>query len=107
MDSAAGQMFDKTKAENDQTAVPSDGGTVEDNSHPDQSIWGESSLHQTRGAPSAQKAWMISARRCSMVIRRAYWLISALVLMPVSLVMMTVGASRPRPVTMSWRTVPG
>ena len=32
-------------------AVPSGGGTVEDNSHPDQSIWGESSLHQTRGAP--------------------------------------------------------
>ena len=24
---------------------------MEDNSHPDQSIWGESSLHQTRGAP--------------------------------------------------------
>src|SRR6266496_5416633 len=46
-------MFDKTKAENDQTAVPSDGGTVEDNSHPDQSIWGESSLHQTRGAPGS------------------------------------------------------
>src|SRR2546430_12460895 len=23
----------------------------EDNSHPDESIWGESSLHQTRGAP--------------------------------------------------------
>ncbi len=33
-------------------AVPSGGGTVEDNSHPDQRIWGESSLHQTRGAPS-------------------------------------------------------
>src|SRR6266702_2981364 len=47
-------MFDKTKAENDQTAVPSGGGTVEDNSHPDQSIWGESSLHQTRGAPCRQ-----------------------------------------------------
>ena len=56
MDSAAGQMFDKTKAENDQTAVPSDGGTVEDNSHPDQSIWGESSLHQTRGAPGRLRA---------------------------------------------------
>ncbi|HEV3234764.1 MAG TPA: hypothetical protein VG329_09480 [Candidatus Dormibacteraeota bacterium] len=42
-----------------------------------------------------------------MVIRRAYWLISALVLMLVSLVMMTVGASRPSPVTMSWRTVLG
>ena len=49
--SAAGQMFDKTKAENDQTVVPPGGGTVEDNGHPDQSIWGESSLHQTRGAP--------------------------------------------------------
>ena len=24
---------------------------MEDNGHPDQSIWGESSLHQTRGAP--------------------------------------------------------
>ena len=51
LDSAAGQMFDKTKAENDQTVVPPGGGTVEDNGHPDQSIWGESSLHQTRGAP--------------------------------------------------------
>jgi hypothetical protein len=36
---------------NDQTVVPPGGGTVEDNDHPDQSIWGESSLHQTRGAP--------------------------------------------------------
>jgi hypothetical protein len=51
LDSAAGQMFDKTKAENDQTVVPPCSGTVEDNGHPDQSIWGESSLHQTRGAP--------------------------------------------------------
>jgi hypothetical protein len=33
-------------------AVTPDGGTVEDNSHPDESIWGESSLHQTRGVPS-------------------------------------------------------
>src|SRR5208282_2287121 len=32
-------------------AVPSGDGTVEDNSHPDESIWGESSLHQTRGDP--------------------------------------------------------
>jgi hypothetical protein len=32
-------------------AVPSGDGTVEDNGHPDESIWGESSLHQTRGAP--------------------------------------------------------
>ena len=32
-------------------AVPSGGGTVEDNGHPDESIWGESSLHQTRGDP--------------------------------------------------------
>ena len=56
---------------------------------------------------SAQNARMISASRCSMVIRRAYWLISALVVIWSSLVMMTVGASRPRPVTMSWRTVPG
>src|SRR6266566_7580298 len=44
-------MFDKQKAENDQTVVPPGGGTVEDNGHPDQSIWGESSLHQTRGDP--------------------------------------------------------
>jgi hypothetical protein len=42
----------KQKRENDQTVVPPGGGTVEDNGHPDQSIWGESSLHQTRGAPS-------------------------------------------------------
>ena len=41
----------KQKRKNDQTVVPPGGGTVEDNSHPDQSIWGESSLHQTRGAP--------------------------------------------------------
>ena len=40
----------KQKRKNDQTVVPPCGGTVEDNSHPDQSIWGESSLHQTRGA---------------------------------------------------------
>jgi len=32
-------------------AVPSGDGTVEDNGHPDKSIWGESSLHQTRGDP--------------------------------------------------------
>jgi DNA-binding CsgD family transcriptional regulator len=32
-------------------AVPSGDGTVEDNGHPDKSIWGESSLHQTRGVP--------------------------------------------------------
>src|SRR5438876_2878841 len=51
LDSAAGQMFDKQKRQNDQTVVPPGGGTVEDNGHPDQSIWGESSLHQTRGAP--------------------------------------------------------
>ena len=56
LDSAAGQMFDKTKAENDQTVVPPCGGTVEDNGHPDQSIWGESSLHQTRGAPEQDQA---------------------------------------------------
>jgi putative transposase len=41
----------KQKRKNDQTVVPPCGGTVEDNGHPDQSIWGESSLHQTRGAP--------------------------------------------------------
>src|SRR5258708_32356452 len=41
----------KQKRKNDQTVVPPGGGTVEDNSHPDESIWGESSLHQTRGAP--------------------------------------------------------
>jgi len=54
LDSAAGQMFDKQKRKNDQTVVPPGGGTVEDNGHPDQSIWGESSLHQTRGAPLPQ-----------------------------------------------------
>ena len=27
---------------------------MEDNSHPDKSIWGESSLHQTRGAPGTE-----------------------------------------------------
>ena len=42
----------KQKRKNDQTVVPPCGGTVEDNGHPDQSIWGESSLHQTRGAPA-------------------------------------------------------
>jgi len=41
----------KQKRKNDQTVVPPGGGTVEDNGHPDKSIWGESSLHQTRGAP--------------------------------------------------------
>ena len=45
----------KQKRENDQTVVPPGGGTVEDNGHPDQSIWGESSLHQTRGVP----AWVV------------------------------------------------
>src|SRR5690242_13620521 len=42
----------KQKRKNDQTVVPPGGGTVEDNGHPDQSIWGESSLHQTRGVPA-------------------------------------------------------
>ena len=32
----------KQKRKNDQTVVPPGGGTVEDNGHPDQSIWGES-----------------------------------------------------------------
>ena len=41
-------------------AVPSGEGTVEDNSHPEQSIWGESSLHQTRGAPARRAG----GRRC-------------------------------------------
>src|ERR1700748_2957888 len=49
-------MFDKQKRKNDQTVVPPGGGTVEDNGHPDQSIWGESSLHQTRGAPGRPRA---------------------------------------------------
>ena len=44
----------KQKRKNDQTVVPPGGGTVEDDGHPDQSIWGESSLHQTRGAPRRQ-----------------------------------------------------
>ena len=56
---------------------------------------------------SALKARMISARRCSMVIRRAYCLMRLRVVMSWSLVMITVGVSRPRPVTISWRTVPG
>ena len=50
---------------------------------------------------------MISASRCSMVIRRAYWVIRFLTVAWCSLVMMTVGASRPSPVTMSWRAVLG
>jgi putative transposase len=49
----------KQKAENDQTVVPPGGGTVEDNGHPDQSIWGESSLHQTRGAPVGCPWWRL------------------------------------------------
>ena len=80
LDSAAGQMFDKTKAENDQTVVPPGGGTVEDNGHPDQSIWGESSLHQTRGAPSLRISWAAAApggcfpTRCmSRAPRRGWW----------------------------------
>src|SRR2546429_9989289 len=44
----------KQKRKNDQTVVPPGGGTVEDNGHPDKSIWGESSLHQTRGAPAGR-----------------------------------------------------
>src|SRR5216110_257440 len=55
-------MFDKQKRQNDQTVVPPGGGTVEDNGHPDQSIWGESSLHQTRGAPQ-RRAERGSSRR--------------------------------------------
>ncbi len=55
--SAAGQMSGKTEAENDQPAVLSGDGTVEDNGHPDQSIWGESSLHQTRGVPQRDCAF--------------------------------------------------
>jgi hypothetical protein len=35
-------------------AVPSGDGTVEDSGHPDESVWGESSLHQTRGAPDGK-----------------------------------------------------
>jgi hypothetical protein len=36
LDSAVGQMFDKTKRKNDQTVVPPGGGTVEDNGPPRQ-----------------------------------------------------------------------
>ena len=54
-------MFDKTEAKNDQPAVLSCGGTVEDNGHPDQSIWGESSLHQTRGVPVLVSAVVAAA----------------------------------------------
>ncbi len=50
---------------------------------------------------SAQKARMISASRCSMVIRRAYWPMRFLVVMSWPLVMITVGWSRPGPVTVS------
>jgi len=51
---------------------------------------------------------MISASRSSMVIRRAYQVIRFLrVVACSSLVMITVGWSRPRPVTTSWLTVPG
>ncbi len=59
----------KQKRKNDQTVVPPYGGTVEDNSHPDESIWGESSLHQTRGAPlpdrltAAQRDFYTELRR--------------------------------------------
>ena len=57
----------KQKRKNDQTVVPPCGGTVEDNGHPDQSIWGESSLHQTRGAPPPGRwrspPWVRWARR--------------------------------------------
>jgi hypothetical protein len=51
MDSAAGQMFDKQKRKMIRPAVPSGEGTVEDNGHTDESIWGESSLNKTRGDP--------------------------------------------------------
>ena len=77
LDSAAGQMFDKTKAENDQTVVPPGGGTVEDNGHPDQSIWGESSLHQT-GVSIALfvLTWSstMACSRCSTSVNWAWWL---------------------------------
>ena len=46
----------KQKRKNDQTVVPPGGGTVEDNGHPDKSIWGESSLHQTRGCSTTSSA---------------------------------------------------
>ncbi len=42
-----------------------------------------------------------------MVIRRAYWRMRLRVVVSRSLVMITVGVSWPRPVTISWRTVPG
>jgi len=48
-----------------------------------------------------------SARGMVPVIRRAYWAASARGLILPSLVMMTVGPSRPTPVTIGWRTVPG
>ena len=43
-------------------AVPSGGGTVEDNGHPDESIWGESSLHQTRGDPCPDRGFLAAGR---------------------------------------------
>ena len=53
----------KQKRKNDQTVVPPGGGTVEDNGHPDQSIWGESSLHQTRGVQRGSCRGACAGRR--------------------------------------------
>src|SRR5712691_12087374 len=47
----SGQMFDKQKGKMIRPVVPPGGGTVEDNATQTESIWGESSLHQTRGVP--------------------------------------------------------
>src|SRR6266508_2153299 len=65
-----------------------------------QSMMSRSTLRLTvLDRASAQKERMISARRCSIVMRRAYWLISFLRPAWCSLGVMTVGALRPRPVT--------
>ena len=63
----------KQKRKNDQTVVPPGGGTVEDNSHPDQSIWGESSLHQTRGAPVCLASSRIRSWRSLDGLRPTRW----------------------------------
>src|SRR6266852_2685278 len=61
----------KQKRKNDQTVVPPCGGTVEDNGHPDESIWGESSLHQTRGYPGIRgDSQPVGSGLCDHIVRR-------------------------------------
>src|SRR5258708_35609285 len=56
---------------------------------------------------SAQKARMISARRCSMVIRRAYWRLRLRGVVSWSVVLITVGGVLPGPVALHWLPGPG